>query len=86
LVTLDDTNKVGSKTTHELLLAATDELWVNGVKVTGNVQIVVKRAATPALSALEIPTTTSQKASTTAPQMAPPTAATKKTKPLAVVK
>jgi hypothetical protein len=38
LITLDDTNKVGSKTTHELSLAAADELWVNGVKVTGNVQ------------------------------------------------
>jgi hypothetical protein len=85
LITLDDTNKVGSKTTHELSLAAADELWVNGVKVTGNVQIVVKRAATPALTAVSSPITT-QTASASAPQMAPPSATTKKAKPVAVLK
>jgi hypothetical protein len=93
LITLDDTNKVGSKTTHELLLAATDELWVNGTKVTGDVQIVVKRAASPIVSAGSPSAAAPIAAATAAPQMAPPTAvatsATKKaTKvpPLAVVK
>jgi hypothetical protein len=55
LISLDDTNKVGSKTTHELLLASADELWVNGLKITGDVQIVVKRAASPMVSATATP-------------------------------
>jgi hypothetical protein len=47
LVVLDDTNKVGSKTTHELTLATGDEIWVNGVQTTSDIQIVVKRAVNP---------------------------------------
>jgi hypothetical protein len=98
LITLDDTNKVGSKTTHELLLAAGDELWVNGIKVTNDVQIVVKRAASPAVSALNVPVVAPLAVPTSlppiadvAPQLLPPSAAaapTKKatTKKTAVVK
>jgi hypothetical protein len=70
LISLDDTNKVGSKTTHELLLAAGDELWINGVKVTTDVQIVVKRAASPIVSAVNA----SIAAPITVPTSLPPTA------------
>jgi hypothetical protein len=73
LITLDDTNKVGSKTTHEMLLAAGDELWVNGVKVTTDVLIVVKRAASPAVSAQNSPVPTPTATPITAP-IAVPTA------------
>ena len=90
LITLDDTNKVGSKITHELMLATGDELWVNGVKVTTDVQIVVKRAASPALLAANAPIvaptavptalppslpTSLPSTADVAPQMPPPSAA-----------
>jgi hypothetical protein len=85
-ITLDDTNKVGSKTTHEILLAAGDELWVNGVKVTTDVLITVKRAASPVVSAANAPINAPVAApiavpiappptADVAPQMPPPTAA-----------
>jgi hypothetical protein len=101
LITLDDTNKVGSKTTQELLLALGDELWVNGVKVTTDVQIVIKRAASPVVSAQNAPINAPIAAAATVPmaiptalpptadgtpQMPPPSAATPTTKKKATTK
>jgi hypothetical protein len=68
LVTLDDTNKVGSKTTTELMLSTNDEIWVNGVKFVGDIQIVVKRAASPVLAT----TGTTTSVPVVAPTMPPP--------------
>ncbi len=85
LIAIDDTNKVGSRTTHELLLAAGDEIWVNGVKITTDVQIVVKRAASPVVSATSTPIappnattepTGMPPVANSTPQMAPPSAGT----------
>jgi hypothetical protein len=78
-ISIDDTNKVGSKTTHELMLAAGDEVWVNGVKTSADISIVIKRATSPSVSAAS-PTTSTGATPAAAPTMAPPTATTKQTK------
>jgi hypothetical protein len=43
VITVNDI-KVNHKVTHDLKLAATDEVWVNGVKVTADVLVEIRRA------------------------------------------
>jgi hypothetical protein len=80
LIAIDDTNKVGSKTTHELMLSAGDEIWVNGVKTTTDISIIIKRAASPTVSAASPMANGAGAAATATPTMAPPTALKKPAK------